>query len=211
MRVRTYDELADTLDEDFVQRRSEIKAIERLVDRSRPTEKAAIVRGGICSLYAHWEGGVKLYADAYIAFVGSRRLGWDTLNSGLQCLILKDILAQLGSTSKFEKIILAADQTFGNPGRRARIGKKTVVNTASNLKHQVLQDLLVSIGGDKNIFLLKNVLIDGLVDQRNYAAHGRLLPVDPSDFTNFAPSIIQMLGDFRLHILEMAREERYRR
>jgi len=69
MRARTLDDLSAFLRDDLAWRRKENRALQTLVHRSEASQKQAILRGAIASLYAHWEGFVKTSCRVYIEFV----------------------------------------------------------------------------------------------------------------------------------------------
>ncbi len=66
MKLNTAEQLSDRLSHDLAWRKKELSEVKSLVEtRSFSDSKhKALVRSGICLLYAHWEGFVKLAANS---------------------------------------------------------------------------------------------------------------------------------------------------
>lgn len=65
MALRTAEQLSDKLSEELVWRKKELSEVKSLIETKFPPYKHnALIRSGICLLYAHWEGFVKLAANS---------------------------------------------------------------------------------------------------------------------------------------------------
>jgi HEPN superfamily protein len=74
VKVRSLSELTEYLDDELAWRKRELTTAKFAIARGRPHEQTMAIRGGICLLYAHWEGFVKKAAEAYLELVSRRGL-----------------------------------------------------------------------------------------------------------------------------------------
>jgi MAE_28990/MAE_18760-like HEPN len=215
MPIRTANELADRLDESLAWRRIELQALKAAISDAEKQSAGsplsrALARSGLALLYAHWEGYVKDSCTAYVEFIAKRRLRCDELSDGL----LGTVLESLG------KRILAGDEdalltliyAVRKPSEsRPRIPKISMVDTKSNLRFNVLADILVKIGFSAEPFITKDKLIDvSLCDRRNSIAHGREDFPAPGDFTELLTEVMGMMEEIRDIIMSGARLKAYR-
>ena len=64
MSIRTAEQLSDKLATDLAWRKKELSEMKSLIEAKNVSDQRhkALVRGGVCILYSHWEGFVKLAA-----------------------------------------------------------------------------------------------------------------------------------------------------
>ena len=74
MRIRSIYELTQLLERQLSWRKRELTTIRAVIEKSVDSEKAVLLRGAMCLLYAHWEGFISIAAKAYVSFVVSRHL-----------------------------------------------------------------------------------------------------------------------------------------
>ena len=87
-----------------------------------------------------------------------------------------------------------------------------MIDTKSNLRHQVLADILLKIGLPAETFATKGNLIDiTLCDSRNSIAHGREYFPAPDDFPQLMDEVIGMMEQIHDLIAAAARLSQYRR
>jgi hypothetical protein len=101
MSIRTTEELSNKLSEDLAWRKKEVSAIKSLVEtRNFSTEKHnVLVRSGICILYSHWEGFIKLAANSYLEYIRSKKLTYKQLSSNFLALAMKEKLKEAKETN----------------------------------------------------------------------------------------------------------------
>jgi len=213
--ARTIEELQDALDGSLSWRRIELSALRAEVDRSGRQHASsplarALARSGVAMLYAHWEGFAKDAFVAYVDFLNRRRLKVGQLNDGL----LRTVFAALQrrATSGDAAAIQAMLEAIRNPHTaRAPMPRQGVVNTRSNLRFNVLSEILQSVGLDPAEFSTRGNLIDrSLCDARNEIAHGREHFPTPEAFDGLHDSVMVMMETLRHRILEAVRMEAYK-
>ena len=79
MSIRTAEQLSDKLSTDLDWRKKELSELKSLVEARNisPQRHNALMRSGICILYAHWEGFVKLASNSYLEYVAMQKLRYD--------------------------------------------------------------------------------------------------------------------------------------
>jgi hypothetical protein len=216
MPVRTIDELGDRLDEGIAWRRIELQAFKSAISSAESRSSGSplsrgLSRGGVALLYAHWEGYVKDSCTAYVDYIALRRLKCSELNDGL----LRTVLESLGKrvASGDEDARKALFEAVRRPETsRARIPKSSMIDTKSNLRYQVLADILIAVGLSVEDFVTKDKFIDvTLCDSRNSIAHGRDFFPPPTDFPDLMDEVVGLMENVRDLILAAARLSSYRR
>ncbi|MFI6308077.1 MAE_28990/MAE_18760 family HEPN-like nuclease [Amycolatopsis thailandensis] len=215
MPPKTLAALEDLLDEGLGWRRAELIALEAEIEKC---EKAspdgpltrALVRGGIALLYAHWEGYTKEACEGYLDYVAIRRLRYNELCDGfvLTALLAMFRKAETGDDVAREALLEAVRRP---EDARARMPRRSVVNTKSNLRYEVLVEICEAVGLPYDQFITRRQLIDrSLCDARNDIAHGRLVHSDADTFKGLRKSVVEMLESIRALIVRYARESLYR-
>jgi hypothetical protein len=213
MAIATTDDLQDFLDEALSWRRVEMHALKGAVSAATAAGAGtplarAMSRAGITLLYAHWEGYVREACKAYLSFVAKRRIRSSELNDGLLLTMLAALHRRMESgDDDARETMIELVRSGGAP--RARL-PRDVVNTRSNLRHSVVEEVLSGVGLDSARFQTKAHLIDkSLCDSRNSIAHGRELFPSASDFEDLHSEVLRMMEDVRDHILSEARSSGY--
>jgi hypothetical protein len=171
MTVRTLSELQDALDANLAWRRTEMMALAGEISRSESLSPGsplarALARSGVALLYAHWEGFTKEACQHYVDYVVKRRLKVSELSDGLALQAMVDLVRRLsaGDLQAREHLL----DTIRRPdAARARIPRKTAVDAKSNLRFNVLVEILTLVGVDEEQLATKRHLIDtSLCDAR---------------------------------------------
>ena len=215
MGSRTVDELQDHLDEGIAWRRIELHALAGAIEDAEqkypglPLSRA-FARSGVALLYAHWEGFVKEACQGYVDFVAVRKLRFNELNDGLLKISLEALLRRLDSGDDSASAALI-DVVRRPTVARTKFSKNEIVDTKSNLRHNVLLEILEKIGFPVDSFATKANLIDkSLCDARNSIAHGRDHYPDPKAFALLRDSVMEMIEEIRDMILAQARTQGYK-
>src|SRR6476620_963996 len=151
MRVSTLDELSNSLTTDMTWRIREITDLRANVRTA--TTKRSSIRATIPILYAHWEGHVKICAEAYVGFVAARRMRFGELKYGFSLAPLRSDFDRLssGTMSKVEQIFLIR-RTGETEHHTFRGNFKKLIETRSNLSYDVLCEILSVLGIDSAEF-----------------------------------------------------------
>jgi hypothetical protein len=171
--------------------------------------QSAMIRASIPLLYAHWEGFVKLTMSYYLEFVSNKFLKNSELKTQFIALSLQNKLGDL-SNSSFENRTKIIDFMFSEINKRSNIPKKNIINTKSNLRFDVLKEILFILDLDDNHIDSQKNLINDLCDERNYIAHGEHKLVDFTTFNSFFIDIISLMEFLKTTIENNAIQEKYR-
>ena len=116
MSIRTTEQLSDKLSTDLAWRKKELSEVKSLVETRKvsPQRHNALIRSGICILYAHWEGFVKLASNSYLEYVAMQKLRYDQLNSNFLALAMKTKLNEARDTNKPSLYIPVCDFFISN-------------------------------------------------------------------------------------------------
>jgi hypothetical protein len=172
MKVVNPDDLQTALDTDLIWRRKEISSLVTLVKTCDLATKDCVLRAAVPLLYAHWEGFGKECILRYLEFVSYRRLQFKQLTPAFLYLASYPSLSRIGGVNvkdaleAIQNFIARADATNKDNFRKR-------VDTRSNLRWDVLEDLLYSCGLDPADIKSNGEFIDKeLCDPRNKIAHG---------------------------------------
>ena len=214
MAVRTASELQDVLDASFSWRRTELSALRAEIQRTArsPTSPLAraMARSGTAMLYAHWEGFGKDAFTAYADFISKRKLRFSELNDGLLRTVF--VALQRRTISGDDVALQTLVEAVRDPSKtRAPLPRKSMVDMRSNLRSDVLQEALTSVGLDAGDFATSSQLIDRLLcDARNEIAHGRERFPSAESFATLHDAVITLMESVRSNILNAVRAEGYR-
>ncbi len=213
MSIRTEEHLVDALANDLAWRKRELSEINSMVKAKSVSisRHNALVRSGVCILYSHWEGFVKLAANAYLEYVRMQKLTYDQLASNFLALALKEKLNSVNGTNKPSLYIPVCDFFLEDLSQRCSIPKDSI-STASNLSSAILKEIASTLGIEFSHYSTKAVLIDTkLLKTRNEIAHGNYLNFDRAEYIELHKEVIIMLDTFRTQIENAAIEKKYLR
>jgi hypothetical protein len=212
MALRTAEQLSDKLSEELVWRKKELSEIKSLIETKFPPYRHnALIRSGICLLYAHWEGFVKLAGNSYLEYVKMQKLSYEKLASNFLALAMKERLNEAKETNKPSLYIPVCDFFLEELNQRCEL-PKDVISTASNLSSEILKEITSILGIDFSPYSTKSVLIDTkLLKTRNQIAHGEYSISDKEEYIELHREIIAMLDLFRNQIENAAINKQYLR
>ncbi|WP_016952868.1 MAE_28990/MAE_18760 family HEPN-like nuclease [Anabaena sp. PCC 7108] len=202
MSIRTAEQLSDILATDLAWRKKELSEVKSLIELKNvsPQRHNALIRSGVCILYAHWEGFVKLAANSYLEYVAMQKLCYDQLASNFLALAMKEKLKETKETNKVSLYIPVCDFFLSQLNTRCSLPKKAI-STASNLSSEILKEISHILGLDFSLYSTKSKLIDEkLLEARNKIAHGNDLIIDREEYIELHTEVIAMLDIFRNQI-----------
>ncbi|MCA7925110.1 hypothetical protein LGM35_21680 [Burkholderia cenocepacia] len=173
-KVYTEEEFSNLLDGNLVGRIRELSDLKLAVFGSNYATRDVLLKAVVALSYANWEGFVKFSAQRYFDFIVARRLPFSRLNPQFY---RNSFLARLNSLST-NKVSLAercalVDDILGSRDKGFRFVNKDLINTGSNLKFSVLQDICAVCGLNWEKFSEEEDFIDRiLLKRRNAIAHG---------------------------------------
>jgi hypothetical protein len=213
MSIRTAEQLSDRLATDLAWRKKELSAMKSLIEAKNVSDQRhkVLVRSGVCILYSHWEGFVKLAANSYLEYVISKKLTYQDLSSNFLALAMKEKLKEAKETHKPSLYIPVCEFFLSELNQRC-ILPKDVISTASNLSSEILKEITYILGIDFSIYSTKSVLIDTkLLKTRNEIAHGNYSVFDRDEYLELHREVIEMLDIFRNQIENAAIQKKFRR
>lgn len=212
MSIRTAEQLSDRLATDLVWRKKELSEMKSLIEAKNVSEQRhkALVRSGVCILYSHWEGFVKLAANSYLEYVISKKLTYQDLSSNFLALAMKEKLKEAKETNK-PSLYIPVCKFFISELNQRCILPKDAISTASNLSSEILKEITYILGIDFSIYSTKSVLIDTkLLKKRNEIAHGNDSVFDRDEYLELHREVIGMLDLFRNQIENAAIQQSFR-
>ena len=213
MKLRTTEQLNDRLSKELAWRKKELAEVKSLIETKSfsSSKHKALIRSGICLLYAHWEGFVKLAANSYLEYVRMQKLCYKDLASNFLALAMKERLNEAKETNKPSLYIPVCDFFLDELNQRCELPKDTI-STASNLSSEILREIISILGIDFSPYSTKSVLIDTkLLKTRNEIAHGEYSITDREEYIELHIEIIDMLDLFRNQIENAAINKDYMR
>ncbi|MEA5621032.1 MAE_28990/MAE_18760 family HEPN-like nuclease [Cronbergia sp. UHCC 0137] len=212
MSIRTPEELTQTLANDLSWRKKELSEIKSLIELKNVSSQRhnVFIRSGICILYAHWEGFVKLSANSYLEYVRTKKLRYRELSSNFLALAMKEKLKEAKETNKSSLYIPVCDFFLFQLDERCSLPKNPI-STASNLSSEILKEITHTLGIDFSIYSTKSELIDQtLLKTRNEIAHGEYsLLIDREKYIELHTTVMDMLEIFRNQIENAAINENF--
>lgn len=214
MSIRTLENLSDKLAQDLAWRKRELAEIKSLVEAKKDVSDQrhkVLVRSAVCILYSHWEGFVKLAANAYVEYVRLKKLTYQDISTNFLALAMKEKLKEAKETNKASLYIPVCDFFISELNQRC-ILPKDPISTASNLNSEILKEIADILGIDFSPYLTKSKLIDEkLLKTRNEIAHGEYSGVDRNEYIELHQEIINLLDLFKNQIENAAISERFKR
>ena len=213
MSIRTTEDLNNILSSDLAWRKKELSEVKALVETKSISNQRhkALIRSGVCILYAHWEGFVKLAANSYLEYVSLKKLTYQELSNNFLALAMKKKFKDVKETNKSSLYIPICNFFVSELNQRCSLPKDTI-STGSNLSSEILKEIADILGIDFSLYSTKSVLIDTkLLKTRNEIAHGNYLIFDRDEYIELHIEIIEMLDMFRNQIENAAIEKKFMR
>lgn len=211
MKLKTAEQLSDRLSRDLAWRKKELSEVKSLIETKSfsDSKHKALVRSGICLLYAHWEGFIKLAANSYLEYVRVQKLRYEELSSNFLALAMKEKLKEAKETNKPSLYIPVCDFFLDELNQRCLLPKEAI-STASNLSSEIFQEITRTLGINFSTYSTKSVLIDTkLLKTRNEIAHGEYSIFDQGEYVELHTEVIAMLDLFRTDIENAAINKDY--
>ena len=214
MKIRTTLELQDSLQKDLSWRKREFSTLSLLIKGNHPRshEKKVLLRAAIVLLYSHWEGHIKHCALAYLNFLNNKGVPFNRLKPNFHLLTVSDKFRKGFSFNKFDSLIELKSYLENIPNINFKVDENLVIDTDSNLKSNILLNILKQLGFDTNGYELKAHFIDStLVRCRNSIAHGEILSnTDIEDtYNEIEKELLGMITQFQNLILNATTTKDY--
>lgn len=219
MKIKDLTSLEEKIDDELAWRKKELTSIKADVKSSETKEKSEqsrAIRSGIAMLYAHWEGAIKSIAEYYLVYVAGLNLKYGELKNNFLAIAMKHSLNEFEDTKKASIHNKLIDEIYAKKEECSRIPCKNIINTNSNLKMDIFNEIAATIGIDNNPYILKRMVVDHrLLGNRNKIAHGERLETldgvaNASEYIELHDTIVELINNFSQNIKEAARNKEYR-
>lgn len=181
----------------------------------------------ILSVYATYEFSVKRMLIYMLEVIDKEQVKVKELKIKLRALYFKEHMEDLRlkiTSSNPESKNLISDRLVKIYNHFEEVeefsAKETMVDTKSNMKYDVLCEIISYFEFDENIFKNYKKYIESLVHYRNNVAHGnvnftdslppRLMPISFSNAEDLCENIIKLLKDLFTNIESYVTEKKYR-
>lgn len=212
MKIRTLDELNNSLSAQLAWRKKELSEIKYLIEsNSIPKyKKSVLIRSSVTMIYAHWEGFLKIAGRYYLEYISSQRLKNSELSTNLLTISLVSSSRIQDGSKKFSIYGSVIDFFENQLESRASIPYKSIIDTESNLSSTVLKEIIWCLDLSYNSFEIKEKLIDErMLAKRNHIAHGEFLEIDANDVIDLRNEILALMIEFKNQIENSALLKKY--
>lgn len=201
-KIRTVDQLVDTIESDFSWRIREISDIKLAAKEVTGLVQSALTRSATCLLYAHVEGHIENVSTYYIDFLRRQSLNYGELSIGMSLGLVDRYLKRTD-----RRFLSVTDKIDIVKGVRESIGSKfesfdySLISAQSNLNSDVLTKICMVIGIDIENFSDHLDFLDKiLLKRRNSIAHGSYLEIESQDLEDMSVVVIEIMRIFRNQI-----------
>jgi hypothetical protein len=220
----TIEKFQEKLDRNISFRKKELTLFKTLINEATGRQLDALIRAGYVFLYAHWEGFIKESAREFLKFLNEQKIERSKLKDNYVIAALKYVILDCGKAKKSQKHVEIFNEIVYNGHLPFFVDlnkvDEPVINTESNLKSTVLDEILYILGLEKGPFELKYTLLDNkLLKNRNQIAHGVNISFikDDSDefekvkneYNELHKTIIDLMDLFKDKLLESASNKLY--
>ncbi len=203
MKIRTLDDLSNTLSSQLAWRKKELSEIKYLLEAASipKHKKNLIIRSSVTMIYAHWEGFLKIAGRYYLEYIYSLRLKNSDLAKSFLIISAGASTSMLENSEKYSTYESVIDFFEQKLESKAKIPFKSVINTESNLSSSVLREIIWCLNLSYDSFEIKEKLIDErMLAKRNHIAHGEYLEIDAQDVIDLRNEILALMIEFKNQI-----------
>lgn len=194
----TQEQLSDQFASDLIWRRKELSDMKTAIKRADGASKSVLLRALITMCYAHWEGYVRVCANAYFEHLTLRKLKYSDLE---RQIYVNTFLIRLDAMNKTRVGIEARCKLVNDvlDGADARFGyiNPDLIDTKSNLSADVIKDICLICGVDGIHFEDRRTFIDKIVlKRRNAIAHGQQEYIGEADIDELVADTLALMQHF---------------
>jgi hypothetical protein len=213
VKIRRDNELLDFLAENKQQRKRELISLKHDLTPRQAAVSSRTIRAAIVLSYAHWEGFVKDSARAYVHLVSHKSRALNSLALNFQALVCRqEVKAAQAATKRIGPHIAVVDRLTNRNGESAAIDANAAIDTESNLKSDVFQNICASVGIDyQNKWAVEGPFIDDLFENRCMIAHGELVAPEVKYAIEVVDTVVRWIDSFSTDIEDAALQKAYLR
>lgn len=211
MKVRSVEELVDILDKNLNRRRRETSDLHLLLSGgTRKHHAAALRRMAIPLLYSHWEGFVKTASRAYLSLVVNQKVNGRELRDNFIALACGKEFREAMKSNSSAIHVRAVTRVLSLLDEPIRFNIEAPLKFEGNLSPKVLKRVFETLGLEYSVYWQKKEnFLDDFLDLRNSIAHGTLVKVDSSTYSEIKKFVIEALNCFKMEVENAACVQRY--
>jgi RiboL-PSP-HEPN len=192
-------DLSDQFDSDLIWRRRELSDMKAAIKKADAASKSVLLRALITMSYAHWEGYVRVCANAYFEHLTLRNLQYSALE---RQIYVNSFLVRLDRMNKtrlgVEERCRLVNDILDGTGARFGSMQPDLIDTRSNLSADAIKEICLICGVDGIYFEDKRVFIDIiLLRRRNAIAHGQFEYISEADIDDLVANTLALMQHFR--------------
>jgi hypothetical protein len=210
VKVRSVYKLEEYLDEDLAWRKREFTTLKFMIASARKNQKEVLIRAGITLMYSHWEGHIKYASEIYLRYLNHCAPKYSDMTDNFFQLSLGKEFSNGFSIQKFKSQKEISEYIKNKSQNNFSLIEKNVINTESNLKSEVLINIMNQLGFDISRFELKENFIDEtMLKNRNGIAHGERIDANEIEdaYNSLDKELLTMIMDFN-EIVKSAAENK---
>lgn len=196
------------ISEEYSWRRREMILYKGKIPTKTSDIQTVLLRAAIPFIYAHWEGFIKVGMSLYLKYVSDLHLKHNELKPPFIALSLSNTISSFDSKSILKKVELVS-MMIDKMESRSNVPKKNIINTKSNLRYEVLEEILFNVDLNHHGLNNKEEVIDSLVDTRNHIAHGEYKYISYDTYISFNEEILNLLERVKTIIENSAINKEY--
>lgn len=190
-KFRCKPDLYDFFNDELAWRRKEIIEIKSILqtNNTRVAAKATILIA-----YSHWEGFVKSTTSAYWEYLKLKAFP----KAALSYNTLASLILHNGGHSALRDKLLELRRIISETDYKIKFNIERLVDTNSNLNSDVLETIMLNLGGDSSLFETKRLFIDAvLLKNRNGLAHGEQRYIENEKADEIASQAIELIDLYK--------------
>ncbi|MGQ0709061.1 MAG: MAE_28990/MAE_18760 family HEPN-like nuclease [Rhodoferax sp.] len=198
MKIRTASHFATAIGNEFGWRHKELLDYRLTVRTSNSIVNRALLRAGVPLAYAHWEGFVKSSSELLLNYISNQNINNNVLSNEYLTHSLKTHINQAIISDKAPSAIEAISYIRESLDTKAEISHKNYVDTASNLKSDVFEQIARSLGVNTAPYHHLYPYIDEtIVNNRNKIAHGEFIEITNDQFHALIDRVSELIRNYK--------------
>lgn len=211
MKIKTLESLEDAMNKHLAWRKKEMMTLKLLI-KDGDEARVTLIRAGMALLCAHFEGFIRDASNDYLSFISNQNIIYKELQSIFSVMKMHSLISEWAKSPKYS----VQDRIFKEYDKLSTkifcIENQSVIDTHSNPSTKVLQEILLTLGLNTNIFDIKGKYIDGsLLSNRHKIVHGERIELEYDDFLTTFDIIMQLLEEYKNVLVNAATEEIYKK
>ncbi|MDH5561418.1 MAG: MAE_28990/MAE_18760 family HEPN-like nuclease [Deltaproteobacteria bacterium] len=210
MKIRTFDDFSNALDNCFGWRKKEILNCRVLIATKGGLPDKTLLRAGIPLLYAHWEGAIKESSKLLLSFINSQKIELKSLKTCFIYLAITRHISEILETKQSHVANSAIDLLTNRLNEKAFLQIDGAIKTDSNLNSDLFENITNTIGIDHTKYKHYSNLIDlHLLKKRNEISHGENKQISQGDFMELSSKVLDILNLFKTDLENTAFTKSY--